>query len=104
MYTYYVYIMTNKRNHILYIGVTRNLEYRVWEHKNKAKPGFTSRYNVTNLVYYEEFAMLMDAIQREKQLKNWHRGWKFNLIRKCNPKMVDLAAEWYERDPETSSG
>ncbi|MFZ6035627.1 MAG: GIY-YIG nuclease family protein [Patescibacteria group bacterium] len=104
MYSYYVYIMTNKRNNVLYIGVTRNLEYRVWEHKNKIKPGFTSRYKINKLVYYEEFVMLMDAVQREKQMKNWHRDWKFNLVRKHNPAMVDLAAEWSERDPETSSG
>lgn len=95
MGTYYVYIMTNIRNTVLYIGVTRNLEYRIWEHKNKIHPGFTNRYNITKLVYFEEFNLMMDAVQREKQLKNWHRDWKFNLVRQMNPSLKDIAYDWY---------
>ena len=92
---YYTYIMANKRNTVLYIGTSRNLEYRVWEHKHKIIQGFTSRYNITKLIYYEEFDMVMDAVAREKQLKNWHREWKINLIKSVNPDFNDLAAEWY---------
>ena len=87
--------MTNKYNLVLYIGTTRDLQHRVWEHKNKSTYGFTSKYNVTKLVYYEEFDMAIDAFAREKQLKNWHREWKLNLIKKTNPFFNDLAIEWY---------
>jgi len=105
MRKYYVYIMINKRNTVLYVGTTRNLEYRIWQHKNKTVKGFTSRYNIDKLVYYEEFSLAIEAVMREKQLKNWHRQWKINLVRLMNPAFDDLAAGWYDfRDPETSSG
>ncbi|MFH1207014.1 MAG: GIY-YIG nuclease family protein [Patescibacteria group bacterium] len=93
--TYYVYILTNKSNTVLYIGTTRNLEYRVWQHKHKEVPGFTSRYNVVKLVYYEEYDLAIDAFTREKRLKNWHRDWKINLVTGVNPTFVDLSAAWY---------
>jgi len=103
--TYWVYIMTNRLNTVLYIGTTRNLEYRVDEHKQKKLPGFTRRYNITKIVYYEEFTQVMDAAAREKQLKNWHREWKMNLIKQMNPSFRDLAEDWnLPGDPETSSG
>ncbi|RJO58900.1 GIY-YIG nuclease family protein [Candidatus Parcubacteria bacterium] len=86
--------MTNKSDSVLYIGTTRNLEHRVWEHKHKKIPGFTSRYNVIKLVYYEEFSLAMEAVAREKQLKNWHREWKMNLIKSLNPSFTDLADGW----------
>jgi len=104
MRRYYVYIMANKYDTVFYIGTTRNLEYRVWEHKHKVLKGFTSRYNITKLVYYEEFLLAIEAFAREKQLKNWHREWKINLIKGMNPSFNDLAEEWYEPgDAETSS-
>ena len=87
---YYVYIITNKLNTVFYIGVTNNLEKRIWEHRNKMIPGFSSKYNLNKLVYFEETSDIYSAIRREKQLKNWHRDWKINLIRKENPEFKDL--------------
>ena len=91
---YYVYIVTNKRNAVLYTGVTGDLEERVYQHKNKLITGFTSKYNVNKLVYYEEFDYIDNAITREKQIKNWHRQWKINLIEEFNPGWVDLSKDW----------
>jgi putative endonuclease len=73
---YYVYILTNRNDNVLYIGVTNNLERRVFEHKNKLVKGFTERYNLTKLVYYEVTNDIHSALGREKQLKNWHRDWR----------------------------
>jgi len=92
--TYYVYIMTNKGDAVIYIGTTNNLEGRVLQHKRGKIKGFTSKYNVNKLVYYEEFETAERAIIREKQLKNWHRQWKMNLIKKHNPTFKDLAKDW----------
>ena len=99
---YYTYIMTNKRNNVLYAGVTGNLESRVFQHKNKEIVGFTSKYNINKLVYFEEFDNAYDAILREKQIKNWRRQWKLDLIKKHNSKFKDLSEDWYKRkkDPE----
>jgi len=88
--TYCVYIMASKRNGTLYIGVTSNLPRRVWEHKNNAIKGFTSKYKVYNLVHYEQGEGIYGAIQREKQLKKWNRKWKLELIEKNNPEWKDL--------------
>jgi len=88
---YYVYILTNKFNKVLYIGVTNNLARRVFEHKNKLVEGFTERYNLMKLVYYEVTPNIESAIKREKQLKNWHRNWKINLITQFNPEWEDLS-------------
>lgn len=93
MNNYYTYILTNKGNTVLYIGVTNNLERRIFEHKNKLVEGFTKKYNVTKLVYFEIFSDIDDAIAAEKKLKNWHREWKFNLIKQVNPDFEDLADE-----------
>lgn len=79
--TYYVYIITNKLNSVLYIGITSNLVKRIWEHKNKVVDGFSNKYNLNKLVYYEICNDIEQAIKREKQLKNWHRAWKDNLIK-----------------------
>ncbi len=95
MKIYYVYIMANWNNEVLYIGVTGNLQWRVYEHKNKLVKGFTSKYNVNKLVYYEEYQYIEDAIRREKNLKNWHREWKINQIKTINPQLNDLAKDWY---------
>lgn len=93
MNQYYVYIMTNFCNQVLYIGLTNNMIRRVYEHKNKLIEGFTSKYNVDKLVYYEIFNDIEETIKREKQLKNWHHGWKVNLIKEMNPEFKDLYEE-----------
>ena len=87
---YYVYILTNKVNTVFYIGVTNNLNRRIYEHKNKLIEGFTKKYNVNKLVYYEISDSVESAILREKQLKRWHRQWKINLIKKNNPLFKEL--------------
>jgi putative endonuclease len=85
----YVYILGNDRL-VLYIGVTINLIKRVFEHKSDTAPGFTQKYRLHKLLYYEIFEKIEDAIKREKQLKNWHREWKSNLIKSKNPEFRDL--------------
>jgi len=87
---YFVYILVNKINTVLYIGVTNNLVKRVWEHKNKVVEGFTKRYNVDKLVYYEVFDNPEDAMIKEKQLKKWKRAWKERLINEFNPEWKDI--------------
>ena len=92
---YYVYILTNVRNTVLYIGMTGNLERRLHEHRTGEVEGFSKRYRLKKLVYLEPFSNVQDALYREKQLKNWHRAWKLDLIRQENPEMEDLAANWF---------
>ncbi len=87
---FYAYIMTNFTNSVLYVGVTNNLIRRVYEHKNKLLAGFTSKYNVTKLVYYEIYETALEAIAREKQLKAGSRAKKIELIEKANPSYEDL--------------
>jgi len=87
---YYIYILANKRNGTLYIGVTSNLVKRVYEHKNNIIDGFTKKYSIHKLVYYEITDDIESAIRREKQLKKWNRKWKMNLIEKNNPEWKDL--------------
>ena len=88
-----VYIMTNYLNSTFYIGVTNNLYRRVKEHKDKYNKGFTSKYNICKLVYFEMSESIEVAIQREKQLKNWKRQWKIDLIQSVNPSFKDLSSE-----------
>ena len=88
---YYVYVLTNRTNRVLYIGVTNNLERRIFEHKNKLVEGFTKKYNLDKLIYYEVTNDIQSALEREKQLKNWHRDWKINLIKSFNPTWNDLS-------------
>ena len=90
-----VYIMTNYSATTLYIGVTNNLQKRVWEHKNKIFDGFSKKYNTNKLIYYELTNSIETAINREKQLKRWHREWKINLIKEKNPDFVDLSLDWF---------
>ncbi len=90
----YVYIMTNEKNTSFYIGVTNDIIRRVYEHKNDLIDGFTKHYRLHKLVYVEQTELLTDAIAREKQLKNWHRDWKINLIRKINPDFRDLYGDF----------
>jgi len=88
--TYYVYILSSQRNGTLYIGVTNNLKRRIWEHKNEFVKGFTKDYGIHNLVYFEQFNDIEQAILREKQLKFWKRKWKIELIEKDNFYWEDL--------------
>jgi len=94
MKEYYVYILASKRNGTLYIGVTNDLERRILEHKQKIRKGFTEKYNVDKLVYYEDTDDIGEAILREKQLKKWERKWKINLIEKENPTWRDLSEDF----------
>ena len=91
---YSVYILTNKSNTTFYIGVTSELENRVWKHKNKVYDGFTSKYEINKLVYYEEYQWIQDAIAREKQLKGGSRQKKIDLILSVNPGWMDLSDGW----------
>ena len=93
MKVYYVYILASKRNGTLYIGVTNNLLRRIYEHKNNIIAGFTKKYNIHILVYYEQHDSAEEAIQREKRLKYWHRKWKIRLIEETNPGWKDLYEE-----------
>ena len=90
---YYVYILASKRNDTLYVGVTSDLIKRVYEHKNNLVTGFTQKYDVHNLVYYEVTESIESALRREKQLKKWKREWKIRLIEKGNPEWKDLYQE-----------
>ena len=87
---YYVYILASGRNGTLYIGMTGNLPQRIYEHKIHALPGFTDKYNVDKLVYFERFEDVHEAIKHEKRLKKWERNWKKDLIEKFNPEWRDL--------------
>ena len=88
--SYYVYINTNIANNVLYTGVTNNLPRRIYEHKNGLVEGFSKKYKTNKLVYYETTTNINSAIAREKQLKNWKREWKMNLIEKENPGFSEL--------------
>ncbi len=93
MRDYFVYILASKRNGTLYIGVTDNLIKRIYEHKNELVDGFTKKYHIHHLVYYEMTPNIKSAIEREKQLKKWQREWKLELIEKQNPSWRDLFEE-----------
>ena len=93
MKQYYVYILASRKNGTLYIGVTNDLRKRVYEHKEKLVEGFTEKYDVHNLVYYEAYCDVVDAIAREKQLKKWNRKWKLQLIEGKNSEWKDLYSE-----------
>jgi len=109
MSDYYVYIMTN-HSRTLYTGITNNLERRVYEHKMKLVPGFTKRYNITILAYYESTGDVVSAIAREKQIKGWLRSKKIALIESKNPAWADLSPCWADccskgdKDPSLRSG
>jgi len=93
-YQFYVYILANKKCGTLYIGMTNDLERRMFEHKNDLISGFTKRYGLKRLVYFEQFQYVNDAINREKQLKNWNRQWKIDLFEKDNNDWNDLSHDW----------
>ncbi len=90
-YTYYVYILTNQYNTVFYTGVTNNILKRTFEHRVGLIEGFTKKYKVKKLVYLEEYNDVKEAIAREKQLKNWKRKWKIELIEKINPEFRDMS-------------
>ena len=91
---YYVYLLTNKLNIALYVGVTNNLERRLYEHKNELADSFTKRYHIHKLVYYETTPDVRAAIEREKQIKSWSRAKKNALVNEMNPKWKDLSLGW----------
>ena len=91
---YYVYLITNWNNKVMYVGVTNNLERRIYEHKNKLIKGFTKKYNVNKLVYFEETQDITAAINREKEIKKWRREKKNQLVKKINPTRKDLSLGW----------
>lgn len=93
-YDFYVYILTNWNDQVMYIGMTNNLERRLYEHKNKLVEGFTKKYNVHKLVYYEHGNDVHAAIAREKEIKKWRREKKNNLVMTMNPTWKDLSLEW----------
>jgi len=93
-YNFYVYILVNWNNVVMYIGMTNNLERRLYEHKNKLVDGFTKKYNVNKLVYYEQGTDVHAALAREKELKKWRREKKNDLVNTMNPEWKDLSLEW----------
>ena len=98
MKTGFVYMMSNSKRTTLYIGVTNDIERRVLEHKIGMGSKFTSKYNRHYLLFFEELPCMNDAIDREKQLKNWHKEWKWNLIKENNPSFTYLAKKWYRNE------
>jgi putative endonuclease len=92
--TYYVYLLTNWNNQVMYVGVTNDLERRIYEHRNKLVDGFTKKYNVEKLVYFETASDVLTAIEREKQIKKWRREKKNELVIEMNPEWKDLSLEW----------
>jgi putative endonuclease len=97
-HVYFTYIMAS-RSHTLYVGVTGDLQRRVFQHKWKEYEGFTDRYNCDRLVWFEKYQDVRDAIAREKQVKHWRREKKIALIEKLNPAWVDLSRDWYDVEP-----
>ena len=91
---YYVYILTNQYNTVVYTGVTNNLERRLYEHRNHLVDGFTKRYNLNKLIYFETTSDVRSAIEREKQIKGWTRAKKNALIESVNPQWNDISFEW----------
>ncbi len=96
MKSYFIYILSNKNSTVLFNGVTGNIASRLYQHRHKTIPGFTQKYNIHKLLYFEEFTSATDALKREKHLKNWKRKWNLNLIKTITPGLIDL-------DPEISS-
>ena len=89
----YIYIMSNKYRTTFYVGVTSTLEQRMWQHINGEGSEFVKKYKLFDLVYFEHFHLITEAIGREKQVKNWHKAWKINLIKSMNPEMRDLKGD-----------
>jgi putative endonuclease len=98
MKTGWVYIISNFSRTTFYTGVTNDIERRMLEHKAHIGSVFASKYKLTDLLYIEELPTISDAIDREKQIKNWHRDWKLNLIKQENPKLINLAKDWFSAE------
>ena len=96
IHQYYVYILASKIRGTLYIGITNDLQRRVYEHKMGIQKGFTQKYGVNKLMYFEVFQNVEEAIDREKNMKKWKRNWKIELIEKENKSWSDLAKDWYD--------
>ena len=96
IHKYYVYILGSQKNGTLYIGMTNDLQQRVYQHKTGAIKGFTQKYGVSLLVYFEEYQQVTQAIERENNLKRWKRAWKLKLIEKENSNWTDLAKDWFD--------
>jgi len=94
--TYSVYILSNNLNTVYYTGITGDLYRRVYEHKHRLVPGFTKKYFIHKLLYFEDYYDVKKAIAREKTIKRWKREWKNNVIKEDNPNFEDLAVDWYE--------
>ncbi len=94
----YTYILSNKNRTTLYVGVTNDLERRMFEHKAHKESKFCAKYNLDELMYYEHYNFMIGAIDREKQLKRWHSKWKWGLIKELNPELVDLSKPWFDKD------
>jgi putative endonuclease len=91
---YYVYLLTNSNNKVMYVGMTNDLERRIYEHKNKLIKGFTEKYNINKLVYFEQTQDVLASIAREKEIKKWRREKKNQLVNLMNPKWEDLSSKW----------
>lgn len=98
-----IYIVSNKNHSVFYIGVTSDIERRTLEHKAGIGSVFSLKYILNELLYHEKFQTMSQAIEREKQLKNWHRQWKINLILTINPDMIDLAKDWFDAETINSA-
>ncbi len=94
----FIYFLSNKNRTVVYIGVTSNLEKRMLRHKAGLGSQFAARYNLTELIYYERIPGMMNAILREKQLKRWHKEWKWNLAKEENPELEDIASDWFKEE------
>ena len=94
----YTYLISNKNRTVIYTGVSSNIEHRMLRHKAGRGSVFATRYHLTDLMYYERIHGMMNAINREKQLKRWHKEWKWNLVKSVNPELNDLAADWFSED------
>ncbi len=97
-YNFYVYILTNWNNKVMYVGMTNNLVRRMHEHKNRVTDGFTKRYHVNKLVYFEHGHDVLAIIAREKEIKKWRREKKNKLVETMNPQWIDLSAAWEKKD------
>ncbi len=94
----FVYIVSNKSRTVLYIGSSSSIWNRMFKHKKGTYVGFARKYGCVDLLYYEEFVNIADAVKRERQMKEWKRAWKWELIHKMNPDLKDLAADWFDED------
>ncbi len=93
--SYYVYILTNQNNRVMYVGVTNNITHRIYQHRHKLIKGFTEKYNIIKLVYFEETADILAALRSQKQVKKWRREKKDTLVSGMNPDWRDLAEDWF---------